>query len=111
MREDEAFSQRLQFQRHDKVSHQFHGRGISVLAKVVNRLSQVFQDRFHFFKDGLVARGHNPKLGIRGFLFAAKDRRIEKIDTVLCVSFLFSQTRRRKDRAHVDRDLAFLKST
>ena len=71
----------------------------------------MLQDRFHFLKDGFVARGHNPKLGIGGFLFAAKDRCIEKIDTVLCVSFLFSQTRCGKDPAHVDRDHAFFDST
>ena len=43
-------------------------------------------------------------------MFTAKDRRIEKIHTFLCVSFLFSQTRRGKNGAHVDRDLAFVNS-
>ena len=71
----------------------------------------MLQDWFHFLKDGLVPGSHNPKLGIGGFIFAAKDRRIEKINTALCISFLFSQTRRGENRAHVDRDLAFFDAT
>ena len=70
----------------------------------------MLQDWFYLFKNGFVARGHNPKLGIGGFLFAAKDWGVEKIHATLCVSFLFSQARLRKDRAHVDRDLALVDS-
>jgi hypothetical protein len=43
----------------------------------------MLQDRFNFFKSVPFARGHNPKLGVRGFLFAAKDGRIEKVRTAL----------------------------
>src|SRR5438067_7133957 len=70
----------------------------------------MLQDWFYLFKNGFVARGHNPKLGIGGFLFAAKDWGVEKIHATLCVSFLCSQARLRKDRAHVDRDLALVDS-
>src|SRR6266404_9751406 len=76
----------------------------------MNGLPQMLQDRFYFFEGGLVARNHNPKLGLGRFIFAAKDRRIEKIDTTLCISFVFSQTGPGKNRAHVDRDLAFFDS-
>src|SRR5438876_4304624 len=110
-RQDQAFRERLQFQRDDEISHQLHGCGISIPAKVMNTLPQMPHDRFYFLKDGLVARAYNPELGLGGFPFTTKDRRIEKIDTALCISFLFSQTHCGKDRAHVHRDLAFADST
>src|SRR5436305_1482679 len=87
-----------------------YGGGVSVLAEVMNGLPQMLQNWFHFFENGLFTCGHDPKLGIDRLIFAAKDRRIEKINITLCVRFLFSQTRRRNNSAHVDRDLPFVDS-
>ena len=83
LRKNQAFRERFHFQRDDEISHQLHSRGISVLAKVVNGLPQMTQDWFYFFENCLVARSHNPKLCVGRFLFAAKDRRIEKVDAAL----------------------------
>ena len=43
----------------------------------------MLEDGFNFFKSVLFSRGHNPKLGVRGFVLAAKDGRIEKVHPAL----------------------------
>ncbi len=70
--------------------------------------AQNFQNRFHFVKQVAFAASHNPQAAVGRFVFAAKNRRIQKFNAFGGVSGRFFAGGVRVNSGHIDDNLTGL---
>src|SRR5918994_993697 len=104
--EEQRFADGLDGQRHNDLVGDLRGLAITVAADESDVLAHELEQGLHLFEGALGPADHDGERGLLGPDLAARDRRVEVIATLLvdAPGEVFGGNRR--DRAHVDNDLA-----